>query len=683
MSIRFKFRSSVSFHTIEIDGGKPYISVGELRSKIVRQNKLNGVCHKDFDLVFFDNLTGQEYNDDEFKIPSGSSVIIKRVPAEPVPSAMLRHHKLEASELSEDVPKGIDHITPKEIVIEKNLAPEDHEHIRLGKVANAKGIDLQKVDLPSELRCPICITYFKEAVMIPCCQHSFCKKCICEVLPKTARCPKCSSTKYRVEHLLPNLSLRHAIEHFLESQILATAPESNLQKYVPDGESGIQGKEVSTVNKRKLDMLYPKSALDKGSNQNMADSVYESPNAKSNFFEGTRFHTGQSCAIDLLSTSPLLKVTNNNGGGDKHDELGRSVDSQGENQPVMPQVCMPDEADFTRRKKGPWENSGGGDRSYAFDHRNKKAGRTCYKCGSPGHLIRDCPMVAMEHSMFHTGDHMFQGGMSGYAMPYWNPAAFHQVNPYVNMYGNPGMVPFNAATMVPATPYGVPPFATSAYGNLHVPSGVTRMGGLAQREEQPLRHLENFEHESSDNRIKHSHEKRQRSSDYEDNDIPKRRDYHEPERSSKYKSHRDGGKAQSNSEDNHEWSLQKNHQNMRSGHTRHEKRSHGSYSYHSHTDRSVSGIEDVHSSDHRYDEARHKKYHDSSRRCHNGSREQSDSDCSYSRHQIKDGKHVKRRRVDDRDRKKPIDDELYGDGWKMVNNDSDNDYHQKKSLRRH
>ncbi|KAK9055318.1 hypothetical protein SSX86_026400 [Deinandra increscens subsp. villosa] len=668
MSIRFKFRSSVNFDTIEIDGGKPYISVGELRSKILCQNKLKGVCHKDFDLVFLDNLTGQEYNDDEFKIPSGSSVIIKRVPAESVPSAMLKPHKL-----SEDVPKvaSTDQYKPEEIVTE-NLVPEDREHIRLEKVANAKGVDLQKVDLPSELRCPICVTYFKEAVMIPCCQHSFCKKCICEVLPQTARCPKCSSTKYRVEHLLPNLSLRHAIEHFLESQLLATAPESNLQKYVPDGESGIQGKEVSTVTKRKLDMLYPKSVTDKISNQNMADSVYESPNMKNICSEGTRFHTGKSCAIDLLNSGRLLKVTNGNGGKDKHDELACYVDSQGENQPVMPQVCMPDEADSSSRRNGPWVNSGAGDRSYAVDHRNKKVGRTCYMCGSPGHLIRDCPMASTEYPMFHTGDHMFQGGMSGYAMPYWNPAAFH---PYMNMYGNPGMVPFNAANMVPATPYGVPPYAASTYGSLHIPSGVTRMGGLAPRAEQPLRHSENFKHENSDNRIKHSHEKRQRSSDYEDNSIQKRHDYHEPERSSKYKSHRDRGKALSNSEDSHEQRLQKNHQNMRSGHTRHEKRSHGSY--HSHTDKSVSGVEDVHSGDYRYDEGRHKKHHESSRRRHTSSREQSDSD-SCSRHPIKEGKHVKMRRMDDRDRKKPIDDELYGDRRKMVNNDSDDDYHRKK-----
>ncbi|KAI3694663.1 hypothetical protein L1987_77631 [Smallanthus sonchifolius] len=613
MSIRFKFRSSVNFDTIKIDDGKPYISVGELRSKILCQKKINGVCHKDFDLVFFDELTGQEYNDDEFKVPSGSSVIIKRVPAAPVPSAVLRHHKAEASELSVDVPKGMDYDKPAEIVLENNLAPEDRGHIKSEKLANAKDIDLQKVDLPSELRCPICITYFKEAVMIPCCQHSFCKTCIYEVLPLTARCPKCSSTKYRVEHLLPNLSLRHAIEHFLESQILAAAPEVDLQKYVPDGESGIQGKEVSTVTKRKLDMLYSTSATDKGSNQNMADSVYESLNRK--ILEGAGFHT----------------------------------DCQGENHPVMPQVCIPDEADSTSRKRGPWVNSGGGDRSYGVENRNKKSGRTCYRCGSPSHFIRDCPMASTEHPMFHTGDHMFQGGMSGYAMPYWNPAAFAQVNPYMNMYGNPGMVPFNP-TMVPVTPYGVAPYAPSTYGSLTVPSGITRMGGLApvgSRAEESLRYSENFEHENSDNRIKYSHEKRQRSSDYEDNGIQKRHDYNEPERSSEYKSHRDRGTTLSNSDGSHGRKLLKDHQKMKSGHTRYEKRSHGS----NHTDRSVSGIDDVHSGNSRSAEARHTKYHESSRRHHN-SREQSDSDCSYSRHQIKKEKYVKARPVEDR--KKPV-----------------------------
>ncbi|CAK9162215.1 unnamed protein product [Ilex paraguariensis] len=85
MSIRFKFRSSVNFDLIDIEG-RPSISVRDLKSKIVRQKNLN--ISQDLDLVFSDALTGQEYDDKNFLIPSGSSIIIKRVPAGTVPSAL-------------------------------------------------------------------------------------------------------------------------------------------------------------------------------------------------------------------------------------------------------------------------------------------------------------------------------------------------------------------------------------------------------------------------------------------------------------------------------------------------------------------------------------------------------------------------------------------------------------------
>ncbi|RVW52220.1 hypothetical protein CK203_003627 [Vitis vinifera] len=56
MSVRFKFRSAVSFDSVDIEG-RPSISVRDLRSKIVRHKNLD-ICH-DFDLVFSDAVTGQ------------------------------------------------------------------------------------------------------------------------------------------------------------------------------------------------------------------------------------------------------------------------------------------------------------------------------------------------------------------------------------------------------------------------------------------------------------------------------------------------------------------------------------------------------------------------------------------------------------------------------------------------
>ncbi|GKB67744.1 hypothetical protein Tco_0929156 [Tanacetum coccineum] len=99
---------------------------------------------------------------------------------------------------------------------------------------------------------------------------------------------------------------------------------------------------------------------------------------------------------------------------------------------------------------------------------------------------------------------------------------------------------------------------------------------------------------------------RQRSLDYKDDGIQKRQDYHVVERSSEHKSHRDKGKALSNSEESHGRKLQKDHhydthrdQKIKPDHRRYEKRSystddkrdHGSH----HTDRIVLGVEDVHS----------------------------------------------------------------------------------------
>lgn len=53
------------------------------------------------------------------------------------------------------------------------------------------------------------------------------------MLLEKARCPKCFSIKSRVEDLLPNISLRQAIEHFLESQNVITVPDNAFCQHAP------------------------------------------------------------------------------------------------------------------------------------------------------------------------------------------------------------------------------------------------------------------------------------------------------------------------------------------------------------------------------------------------------------------------------------------------------------------
>lgn len=56
MSIRFKFRSSVNFDTVEI-GNRASISVGDLRAKILR-GKFSQHQQQGFDLIFSDAVSG-------------------------------------------------------------------------------------------------------------------------------------------------------------------------------------------------------------------------------------------------------------------------------------------------------------------------------------------------------------------------------------------------------------------------------------------------------------------------------------------------------------------------------------------------------------------------------------------------------------------------------------------------
>ena len=52
-------------------------------------------------------------------------------------------------------------------------------------------------------------------------------------LSELGKCPICSSKKCRPEDLLPNVSLRQAIERFLESQLLLNGSENDLHRDAP------------------------------------------------------------------------------------------------------------------------------------------------------------------------------------------------------------------------------------------------------------------------------------------------------------------------------------------------------------------------------------------------------------------------------------------------------------------
>ncbi|CAL5434706.1 unnamed protein product [Camellia sinensis] len=704
MSIRFKFRSSVNFDSVDIEG-RSSISVGDLRSKIVLHKHLN-IC-QDFDLVFSDALTAHEFHDENFQIPSGSSVIIKRVPAGSVPSAMAPINSVEnlgakdsnpvnpigyfplnaemdnfddfgvdlcpipeaalsdsdlefdknycisnekpknalarvgcqvfeASDLSEAIPRGPNHNVTERNTSQTKVELNGEEPMKLEKdlifchhgnqrmVANCPAV--QNDDFPSELKCSLCNTFFKEAVMIPCCQHSFCEKCIRAVIQEKAKCPKCYSSKCKVEDLLPNLSLRQAIEHFLESQILMSDADNALHKYAPDGESGIQAKDFScavTILQREPNMPLSPSATEKGSNQIMTESVYESRIKKNVSLGGSGSHTSNLGLSKALKSAPLshkLKQTDGERVGYAHHEVFRNGDDleacpdfQGESQPHnFPQSHVHEEVDFTiNKKRGLWVNTGGGDRNFMATGRHKKS----------NHFIRDCPAASSPYPMLQTGNSMFPGAMSGYASPFWNSNPLPPIRPFTNMYGNSGMMPFNSG-MVPSSPFAVPPYMPSMYGGLPVPSGFMRMGGMLAPQvqtgsERPLTHSENMQLRDCENRWKLSNEDlgREKSASYSEDSFPRvsQRKY----RHDKHVDH-----------DSHavDERHEKNLCSTIAGRDRSDRKPY-------HRERSNSGVEDMPNSSDRWSEERHKHPRRSSKQ--RESKGKCGSDSSRSHHQTK------------------------------------------------
>ncbi|XP_077240973.1 uncharacterized protein LOC143881645 [Tasmannia lanceolata] len=595
MTVRFKFRSSVDFDSIDIDG-RSSISVRDLRAKIIEQKNLKVL--QDFELVISDAGSGRAYEDEDFQIPDGSSIIIKRVPAgRTMPMALPSIASIENTAIkhtgfidtidsspSDNVDMdnfddfGVD-LCP---VLEASLSDSDPDLSKMNSISDRKAVNIvpreadtstpamPNTDLPAELRCSLCNTIFKEAMMIPCCQHSFCNKCIHLVLVEKERCPKCSSTKCSVHDLLPNLSLRQAIEHFLESQLLISCSDNILPKYAPDGESGVRGKEGScalSILQREPLLPHSPSATGKGSNQVMEESACES-RTKNN---GAALRTGSR--IIRLDVGKSMKSKQIRSGDEdapasmpyfKSAQKGLEsiADFQGDNMPFNLTHAHLQKDEASKNKKGLWVNTADGSGSFMHTSRSKKWDRTCYMCGSPDHLVRDCPAACSPYPVLQTGDTVFRGGVSPYGPTYWQGASLPHVRPFTNFYGAPGMMPFDP-TMVPVSPFAVPPYMPSMYAGLPVPCGFMRMGSMVppmvSGAERPLSRAEFLELQDSEGRRKVINEHPRRGQANDDDDSSEFYRYNEPQRSRDRKSQVDRETIGNYSEDSENWRSHKKH----------------------------------------------------------------------------------------------------------------------------
>ncbi|KAJ7966364.1 E3 ubiquitin-protein ligase RBBP6 [Quillaja saponaria] len=710
MTVRFKFRSSVNFDSVDIEG-RSSISVRDLKANILRQKNLN-IC-QNFDLVLSDAVTGLEYNDWNSQIPDGSCVIIRRVPAEtthtdmvklgnfqsketkivsslrpvngkidesddfgvdiyPVPEVTISGSDfhtdlkilargerdvidavrfsepqregcqfLEASDLSDAIPSGPSHAGKEGNSSESPLKPipKDNAKPENLRVFDAIPPTIEHDNFPSELKCSLCNSFFKEAMMIPCCQHSFCKRCVCLVLLEKASCPKCYSTKCKVEDLLPNVSLTQAIDHFLESQMLIPGSSNALCQYAPDGESGIQGRDVScnvTIYQNEPEFPHSPSAIGMGSNYNMGESAYEM------VFRDNASKMKQIDEDKGIQKGGSLQMR-------KLILLSRGRETCGLILQREIRVLWILENDTESSPVG-GRGAQGGD-------------RTCYMCGSPNHLIRDCPVASSPHPPLQRGGAMIPGPGSGYLSQYWNTAPLPHVRPFTVPYGHPGMLPFNTA-MFPVLPFAVPTYMPSAYGGNPSFSAFMKIGDVALPVETGGEHHESgselLDHQNYEKRRKLSSDSLRRESSFDDDDYNERHHFKETESSGYHKPHMSREKKVRSTVDvvpgrrnmkhcsrtkiqDESFLVDKDNYHEKNSRSSNSGGGQGTYQC---RERSSPEVEDMPVSSCSCNEERHKMHHQKCSRRHYERRENygTGSDSSLDHHRIYKEKEVKRKR---------------------------------------
>jgi E3 ubiquitin-protein ligase RBBP6 len=85
------------------------------------------------------------------------------------------------------------------------------------KVAAAPVLKKVERNAPEEMICPLCRKLMTDAVLIPCCGRSYCDDCIRNyLLENKFICPEpdCKQTDVSPDNLIPNRSLRKAIDNF-------------------------------------------------------------------------------------------------------------------------------------------------------------------------------------------------------------------------------------------------------------------------------------------------------------------------------------------------------------------------------------------------------------------------------------------------------------------------------------
>eukprot|EP00898_Chlorokybus_atmophyticus_P003278 jgi/Chlat1/3951/Chrsp26S04203 len=382
--------------------------------------------------------------------------------------------------------------------------------IRPNEAAFAK----QTVGLPSfkgqdglspELACPLCEGLFRDAVMIPCCQNSFCDSCIRDYLLEHGECPSCGAKNVKNDNLLPNLTLRKAIDGYMrtmQTQMKTTPaskpglPAASAQTLAvasapgsPDGQAQAVRSAGATSAARSAASLLRTTASATSEVEGADDSVSVAPVDKSQVRPNGQHAVSGDGQLSPPSSGgvgvePKASVANARVPDDTQPGLADARKASS-NKPALSthtggSVGLQD-AIATVQVDSPAKRA----------KLAEKVDRRCFNCGSASHVARECPnrpMAGMPPRPFfepgmHPGMMMPPGGMDpmfgmmhhGFpGMPYDGPPPFHpgmgfmpHPGPFPSMGPGPGFPGFMIPPRMPMGPHaswaGRPPLSKEEF----------------------------------------------------------------------------------------------------------------------------------------------------------------------------------------------------------------------------